>query len=206
MTCWGYEVGAGKGAGQSRRKGMMGTISKVPLGDCASLRVPLEPGVSLCSNLCLAVSQVPIDHSDLVADLLKELSNHNERVEERKGALLELLKITREDSLGVWEEHFKTILLLLLETLGDKDVRSSLCSVSPSSWGAQALALLCIVLTVYIKHVSNVFQAPNSKVMFCQKHPSLYAGFVCSWLCNWWGELVPASGYFNTKFFKTSLA
>ncbi|XP_075789198.1 CLIP-associating protein 1 isoform X4 [Pelodiscus sinensis] len=65
--------------------------------------------------------EVSIDHSDLVADLLKELSNHNERVEERKGALLELLKITREDNLGVWEEHFKTILLLLLETLGDKD-------------------------------------------------------------------------------------
>ncbi|XP_075465981.1 CLIP-associating protein 1 isoform X26 [Ascaphus truei] len=64
---------------------------------------------------------VSIDHSDLVADLLKELSNHNERVEERKGALCELLKITREDNLGVWEEHFKTILLLLLETLGDKD-------------------------------------------------------------------------------------
>eukprot|EP00062_Callorhinchus_milii_P011445 gi/632957427/ref/XP_007894475.1/ PREDICTED: CLIP-associating protein 1 isoform X5 [Callorhinchus milii] len=64
---------------------------------------------------------VPIDHSDLVADLLKELSNHNERVEERKGALLDLLKITREDTLGVWDEHFKTILLLLLETLGDKD-------------------------------------------------------------------------------------
>ncbi|KAM9487478.1 CLIP-associating protein 1a isoform 39-T39 [Clarias gariepinus] len=57
----------------------------------------------------------------LVADLLKELSNHNERVEERKGALVELLKITREDSLAVWDEHFKTILLLLLETLGDKD-------------------------------------------------------------------------------------
>ncbi|XP_037395477.1 CLIP-associating protein 1a isoform X6 [Pygocentrus nattereri] len=57
----------------------------------------------------------------LVADLLKELSNHNERVEERKGALVELLKITREDSMAVWDEHFKTILLLLLETLGDKD-------------------------------------------------------------------------------------
>ncbi|XP_064419989.1 CLIP-associating protein 1a isoform X3 [Latimeria chalumnae] len=64
---------------------------------------------------------VSIDHSDLVADLLKELSNHNERVEERRAALLELLKITREDNLGVWDEHFKTILLLLLETLGDKD-------------------------------------------------------------------------------------
>ncbi|XP_035265848.1 CLIP-associating protein 1a isoform X5 [Anguilla anguilla] len=63
----------------------------------------------------------PLDHSDLVADLLKELSNHNERVEERRGALVELLKITREDNLAVWDEHFKTILLLLLETLGDKD-------------------------------------------------------------------------------------
>ncbi|XP_047227288.1 CLIP-associating protein 1a isoform X19 [Girardinichthys multiradiatus] len=61
------------------------------------------------------------DHSDLVADLLKELSNHNERSEERKGALVELLKITREDSAAVWDEHFKTILLLLLETLCDKD-------------------------------------------------------------------------------------
>uniref|UniRef100_H3CY20 Cytoplasmic linker associated protein 1a n=1 Tax=Tetraodon nigroviridis TaxID=99883 RepID=H3CY20_TETNG len=61
------------------------------------------------------------DHSDMVADLLKELSNHNERSEERKGALVELLKITREDNLAVWDEHFKTFLLLLLETLGDKD-------------------------------------------------------------------------------------
>lgn len=57
-----------------------------------------------------------------MADLLKELSNHNERCEERKGALVELLKITREDNLAVWDEHFKTILLLLLETLSDKDV------------------------------------------------------------------------------------
>nr|XP_039335835.1 CLIP-associating protein 1 isoform X10 [Saimiri boliviensis boliviensis] len=77
--------------------------------------------VPFCHRNRVHSPTVPIDHSDLVADLLKELSNHNERVEERKGALLELLKITREDSLGVWEEHFKTILLLLLETLGDKD-------------------------------------------------------------------------------------
>ncbi|XP_017747444.1 PREDICTED: CLIP-associating protein 1 isoform X4 [Rhinopithecus bieti] len=77
--------------------------------------------VPFCRRNRVHSPAVPIDHSDLVADLLKELSNHNERVEERKGALLELLKITREDSLGVWEEHFKTILLLLLETLGDKD-------------------------------------------------------------------------------------
>ncbi|XP_061649506.1 CLIP-associating protein 1a isoform X14 [Phyllopteryx taeniolatus] len=70
------------------------------------------------NTMMLSVGQ---DNSDLVADLLKELSNHNERSEERKGALVELLKITREDSLAVWDEHFKTILLLLLETLGDKD-------------------------------------------------------------------------------------
>ncbi|XP_036047956.1 CLIP-associating protein 2 isoform X32 [Onychomys torridus] len=62
-----------------------------------------------------------LDHSDLVAELLKELSNHNERIEERKTALYELMKLTQEESFSVWDEHFKTILLLLLETLGDKE-------------------------------------------------------------------------------------
>ncbi|XP_057347783.1 CLIP-associating protein 2 isoform X21 [Manis pentadactyla] len=62
-----------------------------------------------------------LDHSDLVAELLKELSNHNERVEERKMALCELMKLTQEESFSIWDEHFKTILLLLLETLGDKE-------------------------------------------------------------------------------------
>uniref|UniRef100_A0A8C2HI83 Cytoplasmic linker associated protein 1 n=1 Tax=Cyprinus carpio TaxID=7962 RepID=A0A8C2HI83_CYPCA len=60
-------------------------------------------------------------HLEMIGDLLKELSNHSERVEERRAALLELLKVTRDDSLVVWEEHFKTMLLLLLETLGDRD-------------------------------------------------------------------------------------
>ncbi|XP_026867013.2 CLIP-associating protein 1-B isoform X23 [Electrophorus electricus] len=63
----------------------------------------------------------PTQHVELVGDLLKELSNHSERVDERRAALLELLKVTRDDSVAVWEEHFKTMLLLLLETLGDKD-------------------------------------------------------------------------------------
>uniref|UniRef100_A0A452SSL3 Cytoplasmic linker associated protein 2 n=1 Tax=Ursus americanus TaxID=9643 RepID=A0A452SSL3_URSAM len=62
------------------------------------------------------------DDADQFPDeLLKELSNHNERVEERKIALYELMKLTQEESFGVWDEHFKTILLLLLETLGDKE-------------------------------------------------------------------------------------
>lgn len=57
-----------------------------------------------------------------MAELLKELSNHNERIEERKAALCELLKLIRENTLQVWDEHFKTILLLLLETMGDREV------------------------------------------------------------------------------------
>ncbi|XP_034748317.1 CLIP-associating protein 2 isoform X11 [Etheostoma cragini] len=61
------------------------------------------------------------DQSELVAELLKELSNHNERIEERKAALCELLKLIRENTLQVWDEHFKTILLLLLETMGDRE-------------------------------------------------------------------------------------
>uniref|UniRef100_H3C516 Cytoplasmic linker associated protein 1 n=1 Tax=Tetraodon nigroviridis TaxID=99883 RepID=H3C516_TETNG len=66
----------------------------------------------------------PAEQLELVGGLLKELS-HGQAGErgpdERRGTLLELLKVAREDSLVVWEEHFKTMLLLLLETLGDKD-------------------------------------------------------------------------------------
>lgn len=60
-----------------------------------------------------------------MGELLKELSQGqavDRGPEERRATLLELLKVAREDSLVVWEEHFKTMLLLLLETLGDKDV------------------------------------------------------------------------------------
>uniref|UniRef100_A0A8D2ZCM7 TOG domain-containing protein n=1 Tax=Scophthalmus maximus TaxID=52904 RepID=A0A8D2ZCM7_SCOMX len=70
------------------------------------------------------VEQLRDVHSSLVGELLKELSQGQagERgPEERRGTLLELLKVVREDGLLVWEEHFKTLLLLLLETLGDKD-------------------------------------------------------------------------------------
>ncbi|KAM4711204.1 CLIP-associating protein 1-B-like isoform 9-T9 [Anableps anableps] len=59
---------------------------------------------------------------ELVGELLKELSQGQAGdQEDRRGTLLELLKVAREDSLVVWDEHFKTMLLLLLETLGDKD-------------------------------------------------------------------------------------
>jgi CLIP-associating protein 1/2 len=44
------------------------------------------------------------------------------RNDERDEAMKQLIKLTREGTFGLWDEHFKTILLILLETLGDIDV------------------------------------------------------------------------------------
>lgn len=61
----------------------------------------------------------PIDHMDAVSEILSEMSNHNERETERTEAMQRLMRLTRDGSVDMWDEHFKTILLLLLETLGD---------------------------------------------------------------------------------------
>lgn len=69
-----------------------------------------------------------MEQLELVGELLKELSRvhtGDRGPEERRGTLLELLKVAREDQPAVWEEHFKSMLLLLLETLADRDVRTS---------------------------------------------------------------------------------
>ncbi|XP_078475352.1 CLIP-associating protein 1-like [Lampetra planeri] len=64
---------------------------------------------------------IPLEHGDKVAELLRELSECGECVEERQAALLELLKVTRENVMGLWDDHFKTVLLLLLEALVDSE-------------------------------------------------------------------------------------
>ncbi|WAR05483.1 CLAP2-like protein [Mya arenaria] len=46
------------------------------------------------------------------------------RHEERKNAMLSLIKLTREGMFELWEDHFKSILLILLETLGDDDMQT----------------------------------------------------------------------------------
>ncbi|XP_033732928.1 CLIP-associating protein 1-like isoform X12 [Pecten maximus] len=72
----------------------------------------------------LGISSTSTDEcseNDIISDILTELSNHNERNDERKNAMLSLIKLTREGTFGLWDEHFKTILLILLETLGDND-------------------------------------------------------------------------------------
>ncbi|KAJ8307405.1 hypothetical protein KUTeg_015489 [Tegillarca granosa] len=62
-----------------------------------------------------------IPENELIAEILTELSNHNERNDQRKNAMLTLIKLTREGTFKLWDEHFKTVLLILLETLGDND-------------------------------------------------------------------------------------
>ncbi|XP_033624857.1 CLIP-associating protein 1-like isoform X8 [Asterias rubens] len=59
------------------------------------------------------------DHVDILVPLLTELSNHNQRFEERRTAMMQLIKLTRSESVAMWDNHFKTVLLLMLETLGD---------------------------------------------------------------------------------------
>ncbi|ESO94352.1 hypothetical protein LOTGIDRAFT_118703 [Lottia gigantea] len=61
------------------------------------------------------------NHGDLIIDILTELSNHNTRFVERKNAMYSLTQLTRRGDFKHWDEHFKNILLILLETLGDDD-------------------------------------------------------------------------------------
>ncbi|KAK7880805.1 hypothetical protein WMY93_032545, partial [Mugilogobius chulae] len=66
----------------------------------------------------------PSEQVELVGSLLKSLSQAEAGdlgLEQRKHSLLELLKVSRDESVSVWDEHFKTTLLLLLETLNDAE-------------------------------------------------------------------------------------
>uniref|UniRef100_S4REZ4 Cytoplasmic linker associated protein 1 n=1 Tax=Petromyzon marinus TaxID=7757 RepID=S4REZ4_PETMA len=59
----------------------------------------------------------------MVSDILRELAADADgsRGEERRTALLELLKLAREDALGTRDESFKAVLVTLLDTLKDAD-------------------------------------------------------------------------------------
>ncbi|KAL8570188.1 hypothetical protein ACOMHN_030983 [Nucella lapillus] len=63
------------------------------------------------------------DKETTIPDVLRELSNHNERVKERCQMLEKLLKWVRHNTISAeqWDEHFKSILLILIETFGDTD-------------------------------------------------------------------------------------
>ncbi|CAH8518583.1 unnamed protein product [Schistosoma turkestanicum] len=56
---------------------------------------------------------------DIMSEILQELSNHNERYEQRKTCMLKLIKLLCDGAITNWDEYFKPTLLILLETLGD---------------------------------------------------------------------------------------
>uniref|UniRef100_A0A0X3P8A4 TOG domain-containing protein n=1 Tax=Schistocephalus solidus TaxID=70667 RepID=A0A0X3P8A4_SCHSO len=56
---------------------------------------------------------------DALTEILQELSNYNERYEQRKACMLKLIKLLRDGSVETWEEHSKPTLLILLESLSD---------------------------------------------------------------------------------------
>ncbi|CAH8593809.1 unnamed protein product [Heterobilharzia americana] len=56
---------------------------------------------------------------DIMSEILQELSNHNERYEQRKTCMLKLIKLLRDGVVTNWDEYFKPTLLILIETLGD---------------------------------------------------------------------------------------
>uniref|UniRef100_A0A8C9WBS3 Cytoplasmic linker associated protein 2 n=1 Tax=Scleropages formosus TaxID=113540 RepID=A0A8C9WBS3_SCLFO len=133
-------------------------------GRCTCVRACVCARVRFQGNLCEFVHpSSPADRtqSELVAELLKELSNHNERVEERRTALCELLRLVRDGQLLVWDEHFKTILLLLLETLGDQE----------HSIRALALRVLKEILNQQPSRFKNYAELTVMKVLEAHKDP-----------------------------------
>ncbi|CAB1320677.1 unnamed protein product [Coregonus sp. 'balchen'] len=76
-------------------------------------RTALDNKTSLLNTPLLSSSprgsHSSIDQSELVSELLKELSNHNERVEERKAALCELLKLIRGNTLQGYDNSESSV-------------------------------------------------------------------------------------------------
>lgn len=86
-----------------------------------------------------------------MADIIAELSMHNSRHEERKTAMHHLLKLCRtEQPEEMWLEHFKNVLLLLLETLNDDDVSVHCCLLC---------CTVCVAGFFDLYHVFYVLQA-----------------------------------------------
>jgi len=58
---------------------------------------------------------------EIITEILAELSNRNIRSMERHKALRTLMSMIRDGKITLWDENFKAILCILLETLGDND-------------------------------------------------------------------------------------
>ena len=89
-------------------------------------------------------AEIMQEDEKLVECILQELSHHNSRVEQRKSALISLTKLIKEGNPVVWEEHFKMCLMMLFETMGDKE--------------PVIRALVLRVLREFLKHQHHRFQ------------------------------------------------
>ncbi|CAH8536904.1 unnamed protein product [Dicrocoelium dendriticum] len=87
-------------------------ISGIDQGDGPKLRKPVIGYQTLRK-----IREMPPE--DIMAEILQELSNHNERHEQRKACMLKLIKLLRDGTVCNFDEYFKPTLLILLETLGD---------------------------------------------------------------------------------------
>ncbi|BFZ06493.1 hypothetical protein BsWGS_09532 [Bradybaena similaris] len=96
-----------------------------------------------------------------LCDVLEELSNHNERVEQRKSAMQFLQNLTEKGFItqDLLEEHFKSLLLILLETLGD------------TNGDVKVLALKCLqkMLQKFPKHFESFAELTILKVLELHK-------------------------------------
>lgn len=89
-----------------------GVITNLDQGDGPKLRKPVIGYQTLRK-----IREMPPE--DIMSEILQELSNHNERHEQRKACMLKLIKLLRDGTVCNWDEYFKPTLLILLETLGD---------------------------------------------------------------------------------------
>ncbi|VDK31608.1 unnamed protein product [Taenia asiatica] len=73
--------------------------------------------ITISTLVVLPFAELPPE--DAITEILQELSNYNERYEQRKACMLKLIKLLRDGTIQTWEEHSKPTLLILLESLSD---------------------------------------------------------------------------------------
>lgn len=106
---------------------------------------------------------MPFDPSDPLSNILSLLSNHDERHDERAAAMDELIKMARAgNNAARFDEHFKTLLLLLLETLGDQQAHTR----------AQALQVLRELVKWEKHRFDHYAELTILKVMEAHKDPN----------------------------------
>ncbi|XP_078712230.1 CLIP-associating protein 1-A-like isoform X16 [Lampetra fluviatilis] len=124
---------AGRTALDNKTSSLLNTLAPRPAG--SSLRPVRDYNPLHYADTLIAIGSVHEDeagqlrHGDMseqcamVSDILRELAADADgsRGEERRTALLELLKLAREDALGTRDESFKAVLVTLLDTLKDAD-------------------------------------------------------------------------------------